>query len=293
MAHGSVTKPAEHRGATSTGAAATSHKPIDGQDFGDVLAQFSSLADAWLQTSKLVAAQISSPHELLGPLRGLSGGHGQNLPHLLDIAFLSPKLGPELRALEAAGSSFAAAILTAGIANQLAGLSALQLKFGQDAQDPLKSGSSSGQNAPGPAAIPADAYKPGPRALALLRGLEIAKSDLALAGGAYTLAEVRAVLGQISRQRVDQLVNEGRLFTVPGPNNARCFPTLQFRDDRTLIDGLKEVQAALPTKNAWAILSFLVHPEPLLSGRTPIAALQAGEIEAVVTAASLLGEPGT
>ena len=146
--------------------------------------------------------------------------------------------------------------------------------------------------AAGPTNIAADAYKPGPRAQALLRGIEIGQSDLVLAGGTYTLAEVRALLGKISRQRVDQLVNEGRLFAVPGPNNARCFPTLQFRDDRTLMEGLKEVQAALPTKNTWAILSFLVHPEPLLSGRTPIAVLHAGEVEAVVAAASLMGEPG-
>ncbi len=150
---------------------------------------------------------------------------------------------------------------------------------------PIAAGNSNG------ATIEPQAYEPDSRSRALLRGLEIAKQDLADAGGAFELAEVVALLHGISRQRVEKRVKEGSLFAVPGPSNRRRYPTFQFTRDG-VVEGLSEVQAALPTRNAWAVLNFFVQPDDRLGGRKPIDVLKAGDIELVVSAAQTMGQPG-
>lgn len=139
--------------------------------------------------------------------------------------------------------------------------------------------------------IPA-APEPSARARALLRGREIADEDLKQSGGAFDLQEVCKMLHDISRQRVDQLVKSGQLLAVPGPSNRRRYPVVQFNADGTLVDGLKDVQAALPTRNPWAILNFLIHPDDRLRNKKPIDLLRKGDIPAVVKAASMMAEPG-
>jgi nucleoid DNA-binding protein len=140
--------------------------------------------------------------------------------------------------------------------------------------------------------VPSSAFEPDARARALLRGLEIAQEDLRKAGGAYDLEEVRALMSGISRQRVDRRVKEGSLLAVPGPSNRRRYPAIQFARDGKVVEGLKEVQQALSTKNPWSVLSFLINPDELLGGRKPIDALKIGEIEVVVEAARRMGQQG-
>lgn len=148
-------------------------------------------------------------------------------------------------------------------------------------------------SAPFPASVRAkQAFEAGPKARAVLRGREIAIEDLERSGGTYTLPQVCELLNGISRQRVDQLVKNGKLLALPGPSNSRRYPVVQFEDDGTLIGGLKEVQAALPTKNPWGILNFLLHGDDRLQERKPIDVLRAGEVAAVVEAAKRFGEPG-
>jgi hypothetical protein len=60
----------------------------------------------------------------------------------------------------------------------------------------------------------------------------------------------------------------------------------------TIVEGLKAVCAALPTKNPWIILNFLAHPDDRLQGRKPIDVLKAGNVELVVEAARRLGRQG-
>ena len=141
------------------------------------------------------------------------------------------------------------------------------------------------------AAIAMAADEPDSRSRALLRGLEIAKQDLADAGGAFELTDVVALLHGISRQRVEKRVKEGSLFAVPGPSNRRRYPTFQFTRDG-VVDGLSQVQAALPTRNPWAVLNFFVHPDDRLGGRKPIDVLKAGEVDLVVSAARAMGNAG-
>lgn len=137
-----------------------------------------------------------------------------------------------------------------------------------------------------------EAFEPDARARALLEGVRIAHEDLRAAGGAYDLEQVRTLLRGISRQAVDKRVQEGSLLAVPGPSNRRSFPTLQFNRDGTIVDGLKAVQEALPTRNPWTVLNFLIQSDDRLNGRRPIDALKEGKVNLAVEAARRMGEQG-
>lgn len=135
-------------------------------------------------------------------------------------------------------------------------------------------------------------YAPDARARAILRGIQLTENDLRAAGGTYTLEEVQIILRRVSRQSIAKRVTEGSLLAVPGPNGRRRYPTFQFGTDGSVVDGLKDVVKALPTRNAWAILNFLVNPDAALSGRRPIDLLRGGDTTQVVNAAKLVGDAG-
>jgi hypothetical protein len=141
-------------------------------------------------------------------------------------------------------------------------------------------------------AINRAAYTPDARSLAILEGVRIAQEDLREAGGAYDLDQVRTLMHGVSRQAVDKRVQEGSLLAVPGPSNRRSYPTLQFNSDGTVVEGLKAVSEALPTRNPWTILNFLAQPDDRLSGRKPIDVLKEGKINLVVEAAQRIGQQG-
>jgi hypothetical protein len=142
------------------------------------------------------------------------------------------------------------------------------------------------------AVINQTAFEPDARSLAILEGVRIAQEDLQEAGGAYDLEQVRTLMRGVSRQAVDKRVQEGSLLAVPGPSNRRSYPTLQFNSDGTVVDGLKAVSEALPTRNPWTILNFLAQPDDRLSGRKPIDMLKEGKISLVVEAAQRMGLQG-
>jgi hypothetical protein len=138
--------------------------------------------------------------------------------------------------------------------------------------------------------IAADAFAPNAKARALLAGVKQAETDLRLGGGAFTLDEVLALL-RISRQAVHNKVQDGSLFVVKGPGGRLLFPTLQFTEDGP-VHGLKQLIAAFSRRSRWMLLNFLVHPNALLSGATPIAVLKRGDINLAVQAARSLDEQG-
>jgi len=143
-----------------------------------------------------------------------------------------------------------------------------------------------------PEDVSAAAFVPDARGRAILRGVEFAQADLREAGGAYDLAQARKVLRGISRQAIDKRVKEGSILAVPGPSNRRAYPTFQFNDDGSLVDGLSAVQDALPTENAWVVLNFLANAQVLLGGAKPIDELRRGHLDRVLEAARRLGEQG-
>lgn len=136
------------------------------------------------------------------------------------------------------------------------------------------------------------AFEPDARSLAVLQGVRIAQNDLKAAGGAYDLEQVRMLLHGVSRQAVDKRVQEGSLLAVPGPSNRRCYPTLQFNRNGSVVAGLKEVQDALPVESPWAVLNFLARPDDRLDGRKPIDLLREGSLSLVLEAANRYGEQG-
>ena len=137
---------------------------------------------------------------------------------------------------------------------------------------------------------PVRGFAPGSRARALLRGIEVAERVLKAGGGTFGLDDVMRLL-RISRQAIDKKVKADALLAVPGPGNERRYPTCQFRSDG-IVPGLREVLQALPSRNPWFRLNFLVNPEPRLSGARPCEMLQRGDYAGVVEAAARQAEMG-
>lgn len=135
------------------------------------------------------------------------------------------------------------------------------------------------------------AFEPDARARALLRGREIAEEDLRAAGGAFSMEETQALLGHVSRQTVHRKIAQGEIISLTGPKRRRVFPTIQFTREG-LIPGVREVLAAFPSKNAWAVLNFLINPNDRLAGRKPIDLLRAGDADLVANAARTMGMQG-
>ena len=156
--------------------------------------------------------------------------------------------------------------------------------------DPIPTPERSAQ-AKAQAKIESNAYAPNARARALLRGVKIAEEDLKDAGGAFNFEETQALLNGVSRQALDKRVKEGSLLAVPGPSNRRRYPAFQFTGEG-VVPGLRKVQDALPTRNPWAVLNFLVRPDERLHGRKPIDVLRGGEVDLVVSAARGMGVQG-
>ncbi len=140
--------------------------------------------------------------------------------------------------------------------------------------------------------VKATAYEPSARARALLRGVKLLEEDLKSSGGAFELAQAQELMHGISRQAVNNRVRDGSLLAVPGPSNRATYPVLQFRDDGSLVGGLKEVKEALKTESPWMLLNFLANKQSRLGNRKPIDLLKAGKLDLVVEAARSVGHQG-
>jgi hypothetical protein len=119
----------------------------------------------------------------------------------------------------------------------------------------------------------------------LLAGKELSVADagragmLAAAGTAWenelgpllTSAQVRELLGQVSRQRVDELLRSRRLIGMSDRSGRRRFPLFQFRDGRpaeTLVAAYWTV--AEGGADEWTAASWCVAPDPALEGSSPV-----------------------
>jgi hypothetical protein len=136
------------------------------------------------------------------------------------------------------------------------------------------------------------AFELSARSRALLRGRQIAEADLRASGGAYELQAVLTMMGGVSRRSIERHLRQDRLLAVPGPGDRRRFPVVQFQSDGTVVNGLQAVRAALPTRNPWAVLNFLIQPDDRLAGRRPIDVLKAGGVAEVVEAARCMNQQG-
>ena len=90
--------------------------------------------------------------------------------------------------------------------------------------------------------------------------------------------EVGKALG-ISRQAVDKRRAAGKLLAVRNRGDWH-YPAIQFHDGEVL-PGIEAVIAAMPEASAWSVLDMLLAPDDALGGRSPIAALRAGDLAPV------------
>lgn len=141
-------------------------------------------------------------------------------------------------------------------------------------------------------AMDASAYEPSLQAQLLARGVKRRNSDLVSAEGTYQLEQVRELMNGVTSQAVSKRVREGSVLAVPGPSNRRRYPAIQFLSDGSVVEGLKAVTQAFPSKSPWMLLNFLVNGDRALGGAKPIDVLKSGDVERVVESARRIGIQG-
>ena len=117
-----------------------------------------------------------------------------------------------------------------------------------------------------------------PLAGAIARGGAVRASLAEAAGGMLSADGAGNALG-ISRQAVDKRRAAGKLLAVRVRGDWH-YPSAQFHDGEVL-PGIEAVIAGMPDASAWSVLDFLLAPDDALGGRSPLAALRAGDVAAV------------
>ncbi|ANT55001.1 helix-turn-helix domain-containing protein [Mesorhizobium amorphae] len=114
---------------------------------------------------------------------------------------------------------------------------------------------------------------------ALARNVEHRKFLIERAGGTLSAEDAGRLLG-ISRQAVDKRRRAGSLLAVREGSDWR-YPGCQF-DETDVVGGIAEVVRAYASAGPWMALDFLLGPDSVLAGRTPLAALRAGDRDSVL-----------
>ncbi|MBL0406256.1 DNA-binding protein [Microvirga aerilata] len=118
-----------------------------------------------------------------------------------------------------------------------------------------------------------------PLAPALARNVEHRQTLMSLAGGVLSADAAGRILG-ITRQAVDKRRRVGTLLAVREASDWR-YPACQFADGE-VVPGLPDVVRGLSSASPWVALDFLLAPDTVLAGRTPLEALKAGDRDAVL-----------
>jgi len=113
---------------------------------------------------------------------------------------------------------------------------------------------------------------------ALARNVEHRRQLLERAGGVLS-AEQAGKLAGISRQAIDKRRRNGAILAIREGSDWK-YPVRQFRDGEVLA-GIADIVSGFETQGPWAALDFLLAPDGVLGGRSPLEALQRGEREAV------------
>src|SRR6478609_545289 len=90
-------------------------------------------------------------------------------------------------------------------------------------------------------------------------------------GPLLSSAQVRTLLGDVSRQRVDELLRARRLIGLRDQGGRRRFPAVQFIDGRPrepLVDAFWTLADA--AVSPWTAASWLVAGDDALDGRSPV-----------------------
>lgn len=127
-----------------------------------------------------------------------------------------------------------------------------------------------------------------PLAPARARGAQAKVKLLEEAGGGLSASTVAELLG-IKPAAVHARRQRGTLLAVPQANGEFVYPAAQFGSDGAL-PGLGRVLQAFGVEGPWTRLSVLLSHADALDGRTPLDALQAGDVDGAVAAVSSYGE---
>jgi hypothetical protein len=137
------------------------------------------------------------------------------------------------------------------------------------------------------------AYRPeSPLEAALERARErgrMVKAEVLASPDMLSSDQVAALLG-MTRQGVDRRRRQGRLLALQGERRGYRYPAWQFEGGQVL-PGLAEAMARLED-HPWTKYRFFLIREASLGDRTPLEALRAGEVDAVLRTAEFFGEQG-
>ena len=92
-------------------------------------------------------------------------------------------------------------------------------------------------------------------------------------GSAWSSAKLRAELGNVTRQALNQRVQRGTLLGLPTSDGATVYPIFQFVRRGGKVDvrpGLRGMLKALHGQDPWTVAVALRTPAPELDGATPV-----------------------
>jgi hypothetical protein len=90
-------------------------------------------------------------------------------------------------------------------------------------------------------------------------------------GPLLSSAQVRTLVGGVSRQRVDELLRSRRLIGLRDTAGKRRFPAFQFHDGQPLAPLVAAYWTVADTASSdWTAASWCVSPDDALAGRTPV-----------------------
>jgi hypothetical protein len=127
-----------------------------------------------------------------------------------------------------------------------------------------------------------------PLAAARLKGVQV-KQSLLYSDGHPLTSEAAASLLHLTRQAVDKRRKKGQLLGVSLGRRGYLYPIWQF-DEGKVLPGIERSLAALSECDPWTQLMFFKTGDIRLDGATPLERLKAGDIDAVVWAASCYGK---
>jgi hypothetical protein len=129
-----------------------------------------------------------------------------------------------------------------------------------------------------------------PLAPAFIRGIEASRRLIDDHGGALTAVQAAGILG-ISRQMVERRRRAGKLLAVSTGRHGFRYPVWQF-DESGVLPGLDDVLRVLAPHDEWMQVAFFVSKTERLAQATPVEALKAGDLNAVLDAAAAYSEHG-
>lgn len=125
-----------------------------------------------------------------------------------------------------------------------------------------------------------------PLAAAFARGAAAKRELVQQAGGLLSAEQMGVALGGISRQAVDKRRRAGQLLAMQVAGDWR-YPAVQVDADGRVPAGLPQVLKSMADSGPWVILDFLLSPDSVLDGLTPLEAVRRGGVHAAWVARML------